>query len=58
MCAWRLLRFPGCAKVGSGMVIPAPNKITALDAAMTLCFHVVAHSRGASELCRYAKSTS
>jgi hypothetical protein len=31
-----------------------PNQITALDAAMTLLFHVVAHSRGASELIRYA----
>jgi len=27
---------------------PAPNQITALDAAMTLLFHIVAHSRGAS----------
>jgi hypothetical protein len=29
-----------------------PNKTTSLDAAMTLLFHVVAHSRGASEFCR------
>jgi hypothetical protein len=33
----------------------APNKITTLDAAMTLLFHVVAHSRGASEFGRSAK---
>jgi hypothetical protein len=26
-----------------------PNQITSLDAAMTLLFHVVARSRGASE---------
>jgi len=29
-----------------------PNKITSLDAAMTLLFHVVAHWRGASEFFR------
>ena len=29
-----------------------PNEITSLDAAMTLLFHVVARSRGASELIR------
>jgi len=29
-----------------------PNKITSLDAAMALLFHVIAHSRGASELIR------
>jgi hypothetical protein len=29
-----------------------PNEITTLDAAMTLLFHVVAHSRGASEFIR------
>jgi hypothetical protein len=30
----------------------SPNEITSLDAAMTLCFHVVAPSRGASEFFR------
>ena len=30
----------------------AGRTITALDAAMTLLFHVVAHSRGASEVIR------
>jgi len=32
----------------------AHNEITSLDAAMTLLFHVVAHSRGASEFIRSA----
>src|SRR5262249_33085449 len=32
-----------------------PNEITSLDAAMAFWFHVVAHSRGASELIRSAK---
>jgi hypothetical protein len=30
-------------------VITLPNTFTSLDAAMTLWFHIVAHSRGASE---------
>jgi hypothetical protein len=33
---------------------PRANKITSLDAAMTLWFHIVAHSRGASEFIRSA----
>jgi hypothetical protein len=32
-----------------------PNEITALDAAMTLMFHVIPHPRGASELVRWAE---
>jgi hypothetical protein len=32
-----------------------PNEVTSLDAAITLWFHVVAHSRGASEFCRSAQ---
>ena len=35
----------------------APNQNTALDAAMTLSFHVVAHSRGASEVLALGRST-
>ena len=31
---------------------PAPNEVTSLDAAMTPLFHIVAHSRSASELIR------
>ena len=30
------------------------NPITSLDAAMTFWFQVIAHSRGASEFCRWA----
>src|SRR3954467_5010286 len=33
---------------------PKANKITALDAAMTLLFHILAHWRGASEFERWA----
>jgi hypothetical protein len=35
------------------MIIP-PNKITALDAAMTPPFHIEDHCRGASEFYRLA----
>src|SRR5467141_3914524 len=35
-----------------GSVMATPNEITTLDAAMTLLFHVVGHSRGASEFHR------
>jgi hypothetical protein len=33
-----------------------PNEITSLDAAITMLFHVVAHSRGASEFYRWTKA--
>jgi hypothetical protein len=31
---------------------PNPNEANSLDAAMTLLFHIVAHSRGTSEFIR------
>jgi len=37
------------------MKLPS-NKVTSLDAAMTLLFHTVAHSRRASEFKRWARN--
>jgi hypothetical protein len=40
-------------EIGFRKMKESPNEITSLDAAMTLLFHVVTHSRGASEFGRY-----